>query len=120
MDTLKTVSMWTGIVITGLCGVVLLGGGKVMSGTLLVATAFILALPVRRHKLPLWARVGLICAVFAVVIWNISTTDLPDPSNAMVAGCTDEAAFAYTPTGFRFLDQLTLIFSHFLAQAAPS
>ncbi|THV40184.1 hypothetical protein [Glycomyces buryatensis] len=120
MDTLKKIAMWTGIVITGLCGVVLLGGGKVGSGTLLIATTFIMVLPVRQHKLPRWARVGLICAVFGVVIWNISTTDLPDPSNVMVAACGNEAADTYTPTGFKFWDQVTYIFSGFLAQAAPS
>jgi len=120
MDTFKTVAMWTGIVITGACGVVLLGGGKVMSGTLLIATAFILALSVRQHRLHRWVRVGLVCAVYGLVIWNISTTELPNSSNIMVAACSDESAFTYTPTGFRFLDQVTYIFGHFLAQAAPS
>ncbi|MBB5804846.1 hypothetical protein F4560_004614 [Saccharothrix ecbatanensis] len=120
MDTLKKMAMRTGIVLTGLCGVVLLGGGKVASGTLLIAMTFIMVLPVRRHKLPGWARAGLICAVFGAVIWNISTTELPDPSNRMVMACADESLNTYTPTGFKFLDQLNLIFSSFLAQAAPS
>jgi hypothetical protein len=120
METLKKIAMWTGIVLTGLCGIVLLGGGKVGSGTLLIATTFIMVLPVRRHKLPRWARVGLICAVFAVVISNISTTELPDPSNGMVVACDNESADTYTSTGFKFLDQLTYIFNVFLSQAAPS
>ncbi|SDE53412.1 hypothetical protein [Glycomyces harbinensis] len=120
MDKFKTVAVWTGIVVIGLCGVVLLGGGKVMSGTLMVATAFILALPVKRHRLPRWVRVVLLGVVFAMVAWNISTTDLPDPSHMMVAGCVDESASTYTRTGITFLDQVLYIFSGFLAQAAPS
>ncbi len=120
MDNLKKIAMWTGIVFTGLCGVVLLGGGKVVSGTLLIATTFIMVLPVRRPKLPRWARVGLLCAVFGVVIWNISTTDLPTPSNQMVMSCANEHADTYTSTGFKFLDQVTYIFNSFLSQAEPS
>ncbi|MBB5940195.1 hypothetical protein [Streptomyces zagrosensis] len=120
MDNLKKIAMWTGIILTGLCGVMLLGGGKVMSGTLLIATAFIMVLPVRRPKVPRWARIGLICAVFGVVIWNISTTDLPNPSNGMAMSCDNEHADTYTSTGFKFLDQVTYIFSDFLSQAAPS
>jgi hypothetical protein len=112
--------MWAAVVVTASCGVVLLGGGKVTSGTLLVATAFFLALPVRQHRIPRWVSVGLVCVVLALVVWNISTTELPPPSNAMVAGCADEVAFTYTPSGFKFLDQVTYIFSQFLAQAAPS
>lgn len=120
MGTFKKTAMWTGIVVTGLCGVALLGGGKVMSGTLLIATAFIMVRPIRQLKLPRWARIGLLCAVFAVVAWNISTTELPDPSNSMVTACGNEVADTYTPTGLKFLDQVTYIFSSFLAQAAPS
>ncbi|MDA1361745.1 hypothetical protein O1R50_19105 [Glycomyces luteolus] len=120
MDTFKKTAMWTGIVITGLCGVVLLGGGKVQSGTLLTATAFILALPVKRHRLPLWARIGLICAVFGLVALNISTTELPGSANGMAAACGDEVADTYTPTGIEFVDQVSYIFAGFLAQAAPS
>lgn len=120
MDTLKKTAMWTGMVLTGLCGVVLLGGGKVGSGALLIATTFLMVRPVRRPQLPRWVRVGLIVAVFGVVISNISTTELPDPSNAMVMRCGDEHTDTYTSTGFKFLDQVTYIFSGFLAQAAPS
>ncbi|MEU5155995.1 hypothetical protein [Glycomyces sp. NPDC021274] len=120
MDTFKKTAMWTGIVVTGLCGIVLLGGGKVTAGTLLVATAFILALPVKRHRLPLWVRIALICVVFALVISNISTTEIPDPSHGMVMACGDEVADTYSPTGIKFLDQVSYIFAGFLAQAAPS
>jgi ribose/xylose/arabinose/galactoside ABC-type transport system permease subunit len=118
MDTLKKTAMWTGIVVTGLLGVVLLGGGKVSSGTLLVITAFVMSLPFWRHRLPLWVRIVLICAVFALVISNISTTDLPVASAGMMT-CS-ELAYTPTPTGFKFLDQVNYIFSSFLAQAAPS
>lgn len=120
MDIMKKVALRTGIVLTGLCGVVLLGGGKVMSGTLLIAMTFLMVLPVRWHKVPRWARAGLICAVFGVVMWNISTTELPDPSNGMTAACANESVGANTSTGLEFLDQLTHIFDGFLAQAAPS
>jgi hypothetical protein len=120
MDNLKKIAMRTGIVLTGLCSIVLLGGGKVQSGTLLFATTFIMVLPAKRPKLPSWAQVGLICAVFGVVILNISTTDLPHSSNGMVMSCANEHADTYTQTGFKFLDQVTYIFSGFLSQAAPS
>ncbi|MEO3756343.1 hypothetical protein [Streptomyces sp. B6B3] len=120
MDNLKKIAKWAGIVFTGLCGVVLLGGGKVTSGILLIATAFIMVLPVRRPMLPRWAWVGLICAVFGVVIWNISTTDLPNSSNVMMAGCANENSDTYTSTGFKFLDQVTHIFRGFLSQAEGS
>ncbi|GAA2273851.1 hypothetical protein GCM10009853_029650 [Glycomyces scopariae] len=115
MDTLKKSAKWTGIVLIGLLGVVLLGGGKVTSGTLLVATAFIAALPVRRHRLPLWVRIALICAVFALVAWNISTTDLPG-SGAMT--CTENSE-TFAPTGVKFIDQFLHIVNGFIAQAAP-
>ncbi|GAB3764951.1 hypothetical protein [Microlunatus parietis] len=120
METVKKIAAWTGIVLTGLSGIVLLGGGKVTSGALLIATSFILVRPIRRLALPGWARAGLICAVFAVVIWNISTTELPNPSNDRAVSCARESAFAVTPTGFTFLDQVIYIVSTFVAQAAPS
>ena len=116
MDTFKKVAMWTGIVVTGLLGIVLLGGGKVQSGTLLIFTAFAMAVPVRRHRLPRWVRIVLVCAVYGLVMLNISTTELPDPS---MVRCGEYADW-YTPTGIEFLDQVQYIFSGFLAQAAPS
>ncbi|WP_112135824.1 hypothetical protein [Glycomyces dulcitolivorans] len=119
MSTFRTVAMWTGVAVIASCGVILLGGGKVVSGALMIATAFTLALTVKRRGFSWWARVGLVCVVLALVAANISTTEIPDPSMAMAAGCT-ETAFTATPTGFKFLDQVILIFNHFLAQAAPS
>lgn len=120
MHTFKKIAMWTGIVLTGLCGIVLLGGGKITSGTLLVVTAFVMALLVGRSKIPVWLRVVLLCAVFALVIWNISTTEIPDPSDPIAMGCGEELAFEYEPSGVKFLDQVVRIFNAFLAQAAPS
>jgi hypothetical protein len=119
MRTFKKIAMWTGIVLTGICGVVLLGGGKIVSGTLLITTAFVMALLVGRSKLPIWVRVMLLCAIYGLVIWNISTTEIPDPSDPIAVGCGDELAFAYTPSGIKFLDQVAHIFNGFLAQAAP-
>lgn len=120
MDNLKKMATWTGIVLTGLFGVVLLGAGKVASGTLLFATTFLMVLTVGRPRPPRWARVGLICAVFGFVIWNISTTDLPNSHNEMAMSCSNEHADTYTSTGFTFLDQVTYIFSSYLSQAAAS
>lgn len=120
MGTFKKVAMWAGIALTGMCGVVLLGGGKIVSGTLLITTAFVLALPVGRSKLPVWVRVVLLCAVFGLVIWNISTTELPNPSDTMAMGCGEELAFDYQPSGITFVDQVVRIFNTFLAEAAPS
>ncbi|HEY1176349.1 MAG TPA: hypothetical protein VGF17_09335, partial [Phytomonospora sp.] len=60
MQSFKRTAMWTGIALTGACGVVLLGGGKIVSGTLLIITAFTMALLVGRDKIPIWARVVLL------------------------------------------------------------
>lgn len=120
MDTLKKIAMWTGIVLIGMCGVALLGGGKVMSGTLLIATSFAMTLPRMRRRIRPWGHAVLLCAVFGVVLWNISTTELPSSSNAMVVACTDGPAETYTHTGFKLLDQVTYIFGNFLSQASPS
>jgi hypothetical protein len=117
MDTLKKTLMWTGIVVTGLCGIVLLGGGKVTSGTLLIATTFGMMLPIGQ-RLPRWARIGLVCAVFGLVIWNISTTDLPAPG--MAEACTSGPADLPASTGVKFLDQVRDIFNGFVSQAESS
>ncbi|GAA2127095.1 hypothetical protein [Glycomyces algeriensis] len=119
MDKFKRIAMWTGIVLIGVCGVILLGGGKIVSGTLLVTTAFLMALPSGPRKLPLWIGIPVLCGVFALVAWNISTTELPDTSHGMVM-CGDEISDLYSPTGIEFVDQVMYIFSGFLAQAAPS
>lgn len=79
----RKMAMWTGIALTGMCGIVLLGGGKVQSGALLIITAFVMTLLVGRNKLPVWLRVVLLCAVFGLVIANISTTQLPTRSDGM-------------------------------------
>lgn len=120
METVKKIAMWAGIVFTGLCGIVLLGGGKIMSGTMLVTLTFVMLLPVWRRGVPLWARAGLICVLFGVVIWNISTTDLPAPSNDMKVACTTDERATSPSTGFKFLDQVTHIFNSFTSQAESS
>lgn len=120
METVKKMAIGTGIALTGVCGIVLLGGGKIVSGTLLVVLTFVMLLPFWRRWVPLWARVGLVCVLFALVIWNISTTELPAPVNEMeVGGCIEEGRTAPS-TGFKFLDQVMLIVNSFIAQAEPS
>lgn len=118
MASIKKIAMWTGIALTGLCGIVLVGGGKIQSGALLIITAFVMTLLVGRNKLPIWARVVLLCAVYGVVIANISTTELPSASDGITTQCSDTAPVP--STGFRFLDQMLYIFNGFLSQAAPS
>jgi hypothetical protein len=120
MSLLRKVAMWAGIALTGMCGVVLLGGGKIGSGILLIATTFIMALLVGRARLPIWVRVVVLCAVFGLVILNISTTEIPDPSDPIAMSCGEELAFDYQPSGVKLLDQAVRILNVFLAEAAPS
>ncbi|MFI5622356.1 hypothetical protein ACIA03_02720 [Nocardioides sp. NPDC051685] len=123
MDAFKKSAIWTGVVLTALCGIVLLGGGKIVSGTLLIATTFLMVSPLWRHKTPRWARVGLLCLVFGLVIWNISTTDLPgdsDMSTGMVTACPPPDVDIFARTGVRFVDQAAHILSAFLDQAQLS
>lgn len=117
MHSFKRIATWTGIALTCACGIVLLGGGKIVSGTLLVITAFTMALLVGRNKIPVWARVVLLCAVFGLVTWNISTTELPAPSDGMVIACPGQTVEFHESTGFKFLDQLILISGSFIDQA---
>lgn len=119
METAKKIAPWAGIVLTGLCGIVLLGGGKVMSGTMLTILTFFMLLPAWR-RVPLWGRAGLICFLFGVVIWNISTTDLPAPTNGNEMICTSEQPVTTPSTGIKFVDQVTYIFKGFMAQAESS
>jgi hypothetical protein len=119
MDTLKKAAKWAIIVVTGLLGIILLGGGKIQSGTLMVFAAFALAVP-NRHRLPVWVRLGLLCALYALVTWNVSTTELPNDANDMWGSCEPEVAGFYAPTGIGLLDRAFYIFSVFVAQAAPS
>lgn len=123
MNTLKKTAIRTGIVLTGTCGVVLLGGGKIVSGTMLIATTFLMVSPLWRHRIPRWIHIALLCLVFGLVAWNISTTDLPGTSNVMVAGaegCQQPHAEMFPRTGIRFVDQMALILAGFLDQAQPS
>lgn len=120
METVRKTAIWTGIVLIGLCGIVLLGGGKIVSGTLLVITAFVMVLPIWRHTSLRWLMAVLTCAIFGLVIWNISTTDLPAPSDGMVVACTESAMEVPPSTGIKFFDQVAYIFSGFLSQAEGS
>lgn len=122
MDNLKKTAVRTGIVLTGICGIVLLGGGKIMSGTMVIATTFLIVSPTWRNRFPRWARAGLLCVVFGLVIWNISTTDLPDLSNVSPdkAGvCLPPHTEMFPRTGITFVDQLAVILAAFLEQAEP-
>lgn len=123
MNTLKKTAIWTGIVLTGVCGVVLLGGGKIISGMLLIATTFLMVSSLWRRRIPLWVRVALLCVVFGLVGWNISTTDLPAPvdvSTDMTTVCHAPHTDMFERTGVKFVDQMALILASFLDQAQPS
>lgn len=119
MEIVRKTAVWTGIVLIGLCGIVLLGGGKIMSGTLLVITAFVMVLPIWRHRALRWSMAVLTGAIFGLVIWNISTTELPGRSDGMVVACTDSAVDVPS-TGIEFFDQVAYIVSGFLSQAEGS
>ncbi|GAA1695719.1 hypothetical protein GCM10009830_49560 [Glycomyces endophyticus] len=120
MDILKKTALWTGIVLLGMCGVVLLGGGKITSGILLIVVAFALVLTVGRRRLPLWGNVALtalVLVVLGLVAWNVSTTDLPPKGVEAAMACSE--AVDYPSTGVRLFDQAVYIFNGFAAQAAP-
>lgn len=121
METVKKVALWAGIVLTGVCGIVLLGGGKIVSGTMLVTLTFVMLLPAWR-RISIWVRVGLIVVLFGLVTWNISTTDLRPPSDetTMNGGCVDEGADIFPITGIKFVDQVGQIVGGFITQAEPS
>ncbi|MFD7310663.1 hypothetical protein [Promicromonospora sp. NPDC059942] len=114
----RKIAMWAGTAVTGLCGIVLLGGGKIHSGTLLIVTAFVAVILVGRTRPPVWVRVVLLCAIYGAVIANISTTELPSSSDTKVIASSENVA--PPSTGYRFLDQLIYISNNFLTQAAPS
>ncbi|WP_199615063.1 hypothetical protein [Paenibacillus alkalitolerans] len=111
-NLLKNKTMkWIGIILTGLCGVVLLGGDKVTSGILLIVTMIIMLLPIKQNKILCWVRLGFVCVMFCLVIWNISTTELPGDRFAKIQNGPPNETYS---TGFRFLDQLIHIFKGFL------
>ena len=121
--TFKKTMKWIGIILTGIWGIVWLGGDKITSGTLLVIVTIVMILPISQNKTLHWLRIGFICIVFCLVIWNITTTELPgdhffrptpffrpDPSAANPSEITEEG---YS-TGIRFFDQVIHIFKGFL------
>lgn len=114
-EIVKMIFTRAGSILTGLLGIILFGGDKVASGSLLMITAVVLALPIRQNKALRLARAGFVCLVIAVVIWNISTTQVPgDPGVFMVQGYSPSPDGIAYRTGFRFLDQLVYIFEGFL------
>lgn len=88
-----------GVVLIGICVIVLLGANKITSSIVLTATAIIILLPIGARKWLTWCRVAFVLAAFAFVLWNISTTEYPP---------------MYYHTGFKFFDQLLYIFDVFL------
>jgi hypothetical protein len=85
-------------VFIGMCVVILLSVNKITSSIVLTITAIIIMLPIGKSKLLKWIRVAFVLVMFALVLWNISTTDYRH--------CYD--------TGFKFFDQVLHIFDGFL------
>jgi hypothetical protein len=92
---------WIGIILTGLSGVVWLGGNKIGAGFLLIFTMIFMVLPIKHNKTLRRIRIGFACLVFCLVIWNITQTEIP----------SDYDGYS---TGIRFFDQVLLIFNGFL------
>ena len=86
------------VVFIGMCIVILSSVNKITSSILLTITVVIILLPIKLEWLR-WCRAALVLIVFALVIWNISTTDYPRD---------------YYNTGFKFFDQVLHIFDGFL------
>jgi hypothetical protein len=85
-------------ILIGMCVVILLSVNKITSSIVLTLTAIIILLPINKAKQLKWVRVAFVLVMFALVLWNISTTDYKD--------CYD--------TGFKFFDQVLHIFDGFL------
>lgn len=91
------------VVIIGMCVVILLSVNKIASSILLTLIAIMIMLPTGKSKLLKWGRLALILVMFALVLWNISTTEYK------VFGYKD----CYD-TGIKFFDQIHYIFDGFL------
>ena len=85
-------------VFIGLCVVILLSVNKITSSIVLTLTAIVIMLPIGKAEQFKWFRVAFVLVMFALVLWNISTTDYRDCYN----------------TGFKFFDQVLHIFDGFL------
>lgn len=86
-------------ILIGMCVVILLSVNKITSSIVLTVTVIVIFLPIGKSKPLKWGRVAFVLVVFALVLWNISTTDYP--AN-------------YYNTGFKFFDQVLHIFDGFL------
>jgi chromate transport protein ChrA len=78
--------------------VILLSANKITSSIALTIMAIVILLPFNNKRLKL-GRIIFVAVVSALVIWNISTTDLPRN---------------HYETGFRFFDQVIHIFQKFM------
>ncbi len=105
---------YLGILLMGAFGIVILIGDKVTSGTLLIASAVLLLLPLKEKKALWWLRAVWVCVLLAFVAWNISTTDLPRDNFFMPFPGTENSLSNRYATGVRFIDQLIHIFDGFL------
>jgi hypothetical protein len=85
-------------VLIGMCEVILISFNKFSASIVLVVAAIILWLPIKDSKPLQWGRVALLALMFAMVLWNISTTEYRDCYGTEV----------------KFLDQLQHIFDGFL------
>lgn len=82
-----------------MCVIILSSVNKVTSSIVLTITAIIILLPIGKSQWLKWCRIAFVLIVFALVVWNISTTDYPAD---------------YYNTGFKFFDQVLHIFDGFL------
>jgi hypothetical protein len=82
----------------GMCVVILLSVNKFSASVVLTVTAVVIVLPKTRSRALTWGRIAFVVVAFALVAWNISTTEYMD---------------CYA-TESRFLDQLQHIFDGFL------
>jgi cell division protein FtsW (lipid II flippase) len=78
--------------------VILLSVNKISSSIVLIITFVVVLLPLKSQWAK-WCRVAFVLVVFALVAWNISTTEYP---------------VGYYNTGFKFFDQVLHIFDGFL------
>lgn len=103
-----------GIILTGLFGIIILGGDKVTSGILLIATMIFMLLPIKQSKILRLIRIGAVCVVFSLVLWNISATELPSDNPIMGQPVDIPKPIITYSTGVKFFDQLIHIFNGFL------
>lgn len=86
------------VVLIGICVFILLSVNKISSSIVLTASAILIMRPIGDSKRQKWGRIALLSILFAMVLWNISTTDYRD---------------CYA-TEWKFFDQLLHLFDGFL------